>query len=73
VVLKIPDINQDFELFTDASHVAAGFVLAQNSRPIAFGSKMWNDAQKNYSTGDKEAQAIVLGLKKFCRISRVPK
>lgn len=65
VTLKIPDISQPFELFTDASDVAAGFVLCQQSRPIAFGSKMWNDAQKNYSTADKEAVAIVIALKKF--------
>jgi hypothetical protein len=42
-----------------------GFVLIQKERPISFGSKMFNSAEKRYSTGDKETLAIVTALKKY--------
>ncbi len=34
-------------------------------RPIAYVSKSLSDAEKNYSQLDREALAIVFGLKKF--------
>ena len=65
VILAFPNINDLFELYTDASDEAVGFVLTQQNRPLRFGSKMLNDAQRRYSTGDKEALAIITALEKF--------
>ncbi len=65
VMLAIPNLNLPFDMFTDASDVALGFVLSQENRPISFGSKMLTAAEVNYSTGDKEMLAVIVGLKKF--------
>jgi len=53
----------------DASNVAIGDVLGQrvNSMPhvIYYANRTLNDAQKNYSTTEKELLAVVFALDKF--------
>ena len=34
-------------------------------RPIAFGTRTLSKAEQNYAEGEKEAQAIIFGIKKF--------
>lgn len=69
VMLKFPDFNQLFYVTTDASNVAIGAMLSQgdlpNDRPICFFSKTLNEAQKMYSTIQKELLAIVEAVKAF--------
>lgn len=54
---------------TDASNEALGAVLSQiiqgEDRPVAFASRTLKDAEKNYSTTEKELLAIVWGVKHF--------
>lgn len=61
--LFTPDWGKEFILRTDASDVAMGAVLLQyhdgQEKPIAFLSKTYTKAQKNYSVIEKEALAIV--------------
>ena len=70
-VLAYPDFNKRFLLFTDASKNAMGAVLAQVSatdnlvHPIAFWSKTFNLAQRNYTTTEKECCAIIGAMKQF--------
>ena len=68
-VLAYPDYDQPYYLETDASNEAVGFVLSQERegklRPIAYSGKRMNDAQKNYSTTEKEAMGVVLGFQQF--------
>ncbi|MCO5567049.1 hypothetical protein L7F22_020734 [Adiantum nelumboides] len=63
LVLKIASWEEPFEVITDASNIAIGAILQQNSRPVAFYNKKLDSAQRNYSVYDKELFAIISALK----------
>ena len=50
---------------TDASDVAIAATLNQNGRPVAFFSRTLSTSEKNHSTVEKEAQAIVEACRKW--------
>jgi transposase InsO family protein len=66
-VLRTVNHSLPFTVTTDASGEAIGAVLMQNDengdRPVAFLSKTLNNAQKRYSTYDKEMLAIKEALR----------
>ncbi|GKA69579.1 transposon ty3-I gag-pol polyprotein [Tanacetum coccineum] len=62
-VLALPNLQRPFELETDASGYAMGAVLYQEGRPIAYHSEMFQGAQKNYPTYDKELFALHQAVK----------
>jgi hypothetical protein len=69
-VLTIADPNKHYILHTDASDFAMGAILMQEDangdlHVIAYASKTFNDAQKNYDTTDREALAVVWALEHF--------
>ena len=68
VILKFPDYANSFRLTSDASNSAIGGVLSQldesgRDRPICFFSRVLNEAEKKYSTLEKEALGLVYGLR----------
>ena len=63
--LRRPDWDKPFELYVDASGIAAGFCLAQEGGIIAYGSKKFNDLERKYKSYEQEAYAILLGLEHF--------
>ena len=67
--LGIPDKRGDLVLETDASGVGLGAVLYQFTdgklTPLWFLSRKLNKAEKNYSSRDKEALAVVYALVKM--------
>lgn len=68
--LALPDMQRPFILKTDASNVAAGAVLAQlddhgHERPIAYFSKTFSAAQRNYTATERELFAGVLAMRHF--------
>ncbi|CAL1400801.1 unnamed protein product [Linum trigynum] len=68
-ILMFPDWNLPFELMCDASDYAVGTVLGQRKEkrfhPIYYASRTLNDAQRNYTTTEKEMLAIVFAFDKF--------
>lgn len=73
-VLTLPDFDLPFELYTDASHYAAGAILYQrdeNEQPgrelkvIGYYSYTFTKTQENYTTTEKEALAVVMSLRYF--------
>jgi hypothetical protein len=69
-VLAIANPNKDYIVHSDASNVAMGAGLMQedehgNLRAIAYASKAFNSAQRNYDTTDREALAMVWALEHF--------
>ena len=59
MLLANPDPNLPFQVVSDASNVAIAGALLQNDKPIMFFSRTLKDAEKNYSTTDKEGLAHV--------------
>jgi len=68
-ILHVPDLERDFILQTDASGVGLGAVLLQIFDgvrcPVLFASRSLSDAEKKYSTIEKECLAIVWAVQKF--------
>ena len=68
-ILAYPDFSKPFTLDTDASGVGLGAVLSQKfegkEHPVAFASRMLNSRERNYSTTEREALAIVWGTRHF--------
>ena len=69
-ILGFPDTNRNYTLYTDASDIGIGAVLTQNNengteRVISYASKAFSGAEKNWSTTEKEAFAIVWSLHYF--------
>ena len=67
-VLKAPDFNNSFSLYCDASDVGIGAVPVQSDQddvehPVSFYSRKLSSTQKNYSTVENEALALILSLK----------
>jgi hypothetical protein len=64
-VLHFPDLQQPFEIETDASQHVIGAVLKHGGHPIAYHSKTLAQAKQNYSTYDKEFYSLVQALKQW--------
>jgi hypothetical protein len=64
-VLAIPDFNHPFEVYVDASDIACGGILLQHNRPVAFYSKSFTPAERNYPVHDRECLAIVSAYREW--------
>ena len=68
-VLAFPIFTLPFDLYTDASGVAAGVILAQTQngveRVIAYAGRTFNQAEQNYTVTEQEALAVLIGVRKF--------
>ncbi|GFO49458.1 cytosolic phospholipase a2 [Plakobranchus ocellatus] len=68
-VLQLPYVNKKFVLRTDASDRRLGAALMQENEgtlfPVAYASKNLTDRERKYSVTEREALAIVWGVKSF--------
>ena len=68
-VLAFPNFDEQFLLYFDASSTGIGFALAQiqNGKEvaIAYNGRGLNQAERNYTTTEREELALVEGIKKF--------
>jgi hypothetical protein len=64
-VLALPDLQQPFEIQTDASGYAMGAVLMQRGKPICYHSETFTQVVINYPTYDKELYVLVQSVKKW--------
>ena len=63
-VLMTPDLDREIRVEVDASDFATGGVLSMKCedekwRPVAYISKLLNEAKRNYEIHDKEMLAII--------------
>ncbi|RVW62105.1 Retrovirus-related Pol polyprotein from transposon 17.6 [Vitis vinifera] len=68
-IVRAPNWKLPFEVMCDSSDLAMGAVLGQreDGKPyvIYYASRTLNEAQKNYTTTEKELLAVVFALDKF--------
>ena len=66
-IVAYPDFTVPFRLYTDASNIGLGAILAQQQegrdRIICCASRTLNKAEQNYSAIKKECLAVVWGIK----------
>jgi hypothetical protein len=58
-MLSLPDLQQPFEIETDASDYVVGAVLTQHGHPVDYHSETLSDIVLKYPTYDKEIYSIV--------------
>ncbi len=68
-VVIMSDFSVPFKIYTDASNLAVGAVLAQDrdgcEHVVAYASRALNSTQKRWSTFDRELWAIVWAVREF--------
>ncbi|KAJ0916075.1 putative nucleotidyltransferase, Ribonuclease H [Helianthus annuus] len=62
-ILTLPEGNDDFVVYCDASKLGLGCVLMQRNKVIAYASRQLKVHEKNYTTHDLELGAVVFALK----------
>ena len=64
-VLAYSDPKKEVTLQVDASKHGLGATIIQESRPVAYASKLLNSTEQNYTQIEKELYAVLYGCKRF--------
>ena len=62
-ILVIPEGNEGYVVYSDASRQGLGCVLMQNGKVVAYASRQLKPHELNYPTHDLELAAVVFALK----------
>ena len=68
VTLRRIDPGIPFTVETDASYHAIAATLSQNSHPVAFFSRTLSSSERNHSSVEKEAYAIVESIRRWSHL-----
>ncbi|GJT19730.1 reverse transcriptase domain-containing protein [Tanacetum coccineum] len=63
LILALPEGNDEFVVYYDASHQGLGAVLMKREKVIAYASRQLKPNEENYTTHDLELGAVVFALK----------
>ncbi|GJU99866.1 putative reverse transcriptase domain-containing protein [Tanacetum coccineum] len=63
LILALPEGNDDFVVYYDASHQGLRAVLMQKEKVIAYASRQLKPNEENYTTHDLKLGAVVFALK----------
>ncbi|GJR35704.1 putative reverse transcriptase domain-containing protein [Tanacetum coccineum] len=63
LILALPEGNDDFVVYYDASLQGLGAVLMQREKVIAYASRQLKPNEENYTTHDLELRAVMFALK----------
>ena len=63
LVLILPDIHKDYQVYCDASRQGLGGVLMQEGKVVAYASRQLRPHEMNYATHELELAAVVHALK----------
>jgi hypothetical protein len=64
-ILSLPDLQQQFEIETDAFEYSVGTVLTQHGHPMAYHSETLYDTIRKYPSYDKEMYSIVQACRQW--------
>ncbi|GKB69070.1 putative reverse transcriptase domain-containing protein [Tanacetum coccineum] len=64
-ILALPERNNDFIIYCDASHQGLGAVLMQSEKVISYASRQLKPQEENYTTHDLELGVVVFALKSW--------
>ena len=62
-ILTIPNTEEPYEVYSDASGVGLGCVLMQGGHVVAYASRQLRPHERNYPTHDLELAAVIFALK----------
>nr|GEZ66945.1 putative reverse transcriptase domain-containing protein [Tanacetum cinerariifolium] len=63
LILALPEGNDDFFIYCNASHQGLGAVSMQTEKVVAYASRQLKPNEKNYTTHDLELGVVVFALK----------
>nr|GEV98563.1 putative reverse transcriptase domain-containing protein [Tanacetum cinerariifolium] len=63
LILALPECNENFVVYCDASHKGLGAVLMQREKVIAYASRQLKIHERNYTAHDLELRVVVFALK----------
>ncbi|GKA68362.1 putative reverse transcriptase domain-containing protein [Tanacetum coccineum] len=69
-ILALPEGNEDFVVYCDASHKGLGAVLMQREKVIAYASRQLKIHEKNYTTHDLELGSLNMRQRRWLELLR---